>query len=294
TLSPQRQRARTLEAIVAVLRAIARTQPLLFIVEDLHWVDPTTVELIGLLLDHDPPIPLLALLVFRPEFQPPWNGGRDYARIELTALTRDETADMVSRVAEGKRMPEPVLQQLVANTDGNPLFVEELTKMVLESGLLRKAEDRYELPAPSLILAIPTTLHDSLIARLDRLGPAKSMAQLAAVLGRAFPYELLRAISSLDAATMDEALQELLKAGLIYVQGPEPHTRYLFKHALIQEAAYQSLLRTVRQQYHQRVAETLTTKFPETAETQPELVAHHYTEAGLGSQAIPYWQRAGE
>jgi class 3 adenylate cyclase/tetratricopeptide (TPR) repeat protein len=293
-LSPQRQRTRTLEAIVSVLRAIAVAQPLLFIVEDLHWVDPTTAELIGLLLDQRPEIPLLALLVFRPEFRPPWNGGRDYARIELAALSQDESAALVTRVAGGRRLPEPVLQQLVANTDGNPLFVEELTKMVLESGLLREAGDRYELTAPSLTLAIPTTLHDSLIARLDRLGPAKSVAQLAAVLGRAFPYELLRAMAHVDAATMDDALGQLAGAGLVYQQGARPHALYLFKHALVQEAAYQSLLRSVRQQYHQRVAETLTAQFPETAETQPELVAHHYTEAGLGAQAIPYWQRAGE
>jgi len=294
TLSPQRQRVRTLEAIVSVLRAIATKQPLLFIVEDLHWVDPTTVELLGLLLDQEPQVPLFALLVFRPEFQPPWNGGRDYPRIALTPLSRDETVAMITRVAGDKRMPEPVLQQLVANTDGNPLFVEELTKMVLETGLLREVEDRYELAAPTLTLAIPTTLHDSLIARLDRLGPAKSVAQLAAVLGRTFPYELLQAMSSIDVATLDEALTQLLEAGLLYEQSPRPHARYLFKHALIQEVAYQSLLRSARQQYHQRVAETLSEKFPETAETQPELVAHHYTEAGLGAQAIPYWQRAGE
>ena len=294
TLSPQRQRVRTLEAIVSMLRAIATRQPLLFIVEDLHWVDPTTVELLGLLLDQEPPVPLFALLVFRPEFQPPWNGGRDYPRITLTPLSRDETVAMVTRVAGDKPIPESVLQQLVANTDGNPLFVEELTKMVLETGLLREVGDRYELAAPSLTLAIPTTLHDSLIARLDRLGPAKSVAQLAAVLGRTFSYELLQAMSSGDLATMDEALAQLLEAGLLYEQSPRPHARYLFKHALIQEVAYQSLLRSVRQQYHQRVAGTLSEKFPEIAETQPELVAHHYTEAGLGAQAIPYWQRAGE
>jgi predicted ATPase/class 3 adenylate cyclase len=294
TLSPQRQRVRILEAIVSMLRAIATRQPLLYIVEDLHWVDPTTVELLGLLLGQEPPVPLLALLVFRPEFQPPWNGGRDYARIALTPLSRDETVAMVTRVGGDKRMPEPVLQQLVANTDGNPLFVEELTKMVLESGLLREVEGRYELAAPSLTLAIPTTLRDSLIARLDRLGAAKSVAQLAAVLGRTFPYELLQAISSVDVATLDDALTQLLEAGLLYEQSPRPHARYLFKHALIQEVAYQSLLRSARQQYHQRVAETLSEKFRETAETQPELVAHHYTEAGLTAEAIPYWQRAGE
>jgi class 3 adenylate cyclase/predicted ATPase len=294
SLSPQLQRVRTLEAIVSVLRAIVAKQPLLFIVEDLHWVDPTTAELIGLLLEQKPPIPFLAVLVFRPEFQPPWNGGRGYTRIELAPLSREETATLVTRVARDRRLPEPVLRQLVSNTDGNPLFVEELTKMVLETGVLREVEGRYEVAAPSLALAIPTTLQDSLIARLDRLGAAKSVAQLAAVLGRSFSYELLQAVSSVDETIMDGALAQLLEAGLLYEQSPPPHARYLFKHALIQEAAYQSLLRSARQQYHQRAAETLSGKFPEVAETRPELIAHHYTEAGLALQAIPYWLRAGE
>jgi len=294
TLTPQRQRARTLEAVLAVLRSIAALQPLLLIMEDLHWVDPTTAELLSLLLTQDLPARLLALLVFRPEFQPPWERKQNQSFITLTPLTRDETVIMVTRMTGDKRLPQAVLEHLVANTDGNPLFVEELTKMVLESGLLQEAEDRYELAGPSRALVIPTTLHDSLIARLDRLGSAKVVAQVAAVLGRSFQHELLQAVSPVDAVTLERALASLLEAGLLYEQSPPPNARYLFKHALIQETAYQSLLRSTRQQYHQKVAQTLTEKFPEVAEAQPELLAHHYTEAGLGAQAIPFWQRAGQ
>jgi predicted ATPase len=201
---------------------------------------------------------------------------------------------MITRVANDKHVPAPVLEQLVANTDGNPLFVEELTKMVLESGVLRETKDGYEVADGPLTLAIPTTLHDSLIARLDRLGSAKVVAQVAAILGRTFPYELLQAVSPADTPTLEDALGRLVEAGLLYQYGPIPLAKYQFKHALVQEAAYQSLLRSTRQQTHQRVAQALAEKFPEIAETQPELVAHHYTEAGLGAQAIPYWQRAGQ
>jgi class 3 adenylate cyclase/predicted ATPase len=292
-LTPQRQRARTLEVVLKVLRSIASRQPALLIMEDLHWVDPTTAELLRLLLQ-DPPSSLLSVLVFRPEFRPPWPTGPDQTTVALAPLTRDETADMITRVAGDKRLPSEVLKQLVANTDGNPLFVEELTKVVLESGLLLEAGDRYEIAWASGALAIPTTLHDSLIARLDRLGSAKPVAQLAAVLGRTFPRELLQAVSAVDSVTLDAALARLSEAGLLYEQSPPPQARYLFKHALIQEVAYQSLLRTTRQRHHRRVAEALADKFPEIADTQPELLAHHYTEASLGAQAIPYWLRAGQ
>jgi predicted ATPase len=201
---------------------------------------------------------------------------------------------MITQLARGKRLPAPVLEQLVTHTDGNPLFVEELTRTVLESGLLREAEDHYDLAGSLPALEIPTTLHDSLLARLDRLGPAKAVAQLGATLGRAFSYELLYAVSPVDAVTLDAAMTRLVEAGLLYQQGSPPRTRYLFKHALIQETAYQSLLRSTRQQYHQHIAQTLAEQFPDIAETQPELLAHHYTEAGLSARAIPYWQRAGQ
>ena len=200
---------------------------------------------------------------------------------------------MIVRVAGGKALPPEVVEQIVAKTDGVPLFVEELTKMVLESGLLREGEERYELTGPLPPLAIPATLHDSLMARLDRLATVKDVAQLGATIGRTFAYELLQAVSPLDEAMLQHGLRQLVEAELVYQRGVPPQATYTFKHALIQDAAYQSLLRSTRQQYHQRIAQVLDEQFPETAETQPELLAHHYTEAGLSEQAIGYWQRAG-
>ena len=201
---------------------------------------------------------------------------------------------MTGRVAHGKALPAEVVEQVVAKTDGVPLFVEELTKMVLESGLLREERDCYELAGSLPPLAIPTTLHDSLMARLDRLATVKEVAQLGATLGREFSYELLRAVSPLDEVTIQHALARLVEVELFYQRGVPPRAMYIFKHALIQEAAYQSLLKSTRQRHHQQVARVLEEHFPETTETQPEVLAHHVTEAGLSEQAIPYWQRAGE
>ena len=197
-------------------------------------------------------------------------------------------------MAHGKDLPPEVVEQIVARTDGVPLFVEELTKMVLESGLLQEREDRYELTGPLPPLAIPATLHDSLMARLDRLATVKGLAQLGATLGREFSYALLQAVSPWDEGTLQRGLQQLVEAEFLYQRGLPPQATYLFKHALIQEAAYQSLLRSTRQQYHQRIAQVLEERFPEVVETQPELLAHHYTEAGLTDQAVDYWQRAGQ
>ncbi len=201
---------------------------------------------------------------------------------------------MAEKVTGGKVLPAEVLQQIVSKTDGVPLFVEELTKMVVESGLLREADGHYELTGPLPSLAIPTTLQDSLMARLDRLATAREAAQLGATLGREFSYELIRAVSPIDEARLQQALAELVEAEVLYQRGLPPQARYLFKHALIQDAAYQSLLKSTRQQYHKQIAYVLEERFPETTETQPELLAHHYTEAGLVEQAIIYWQQAGQ
>ena len=201
---------------------------------------------------------------------------------------------MIERVAGSKALPIEVREQLLSRADGVPLFIEELTKMILESGFLREAEDRYELTGPLPPLAIPATLHDSLVTRLDRWPAAKPVAQLGATLGRQFSFELLRAVSPADGAELEQALGQLVEAELLYQRGLIPAATFAFKHALIQEAAYQSLLRSTRQQYHQRIAQALVERFPETVETQPELMAHHYTEAGLAAQAVPYWQRAGQ
>jgi predicted ATPase len=202
--------------------------------------------------------------------------------------------EVIRQVAHGKGLPAEVVEQIVAKTDGVPLFVEELTKMVLESGLLQEQDERYALTGPLHPLAIPTTLHDSLMARLDRLAAVKALAQLGATLGREFSYALLRAVAPWDEGILQQGLHQLVAAEFLYQRGVPPQATYTFKHALIQDAAYQSLLRSTRQQYHQRIAQAVAERFPETVETQPELLAHHYTEAGLSTQAVIYWQRAGK
>jgi class 3 adenylate cyclase/predicted ATPase len=293
-LTPEMQKQRTMEALLAWLLEDAKRQPLLFMVEDLHWADPSTVELLSILMDQGPTVGILTVFTFRSEFKPPWAMRSHLTQITLTRLTPKQVEVMVDKVAKGKTLPAEVLQQVVTKTDGVPLFVEELTKMVLESGLLRELENRYEMVGPLAPLAIPSTLKDSLMARLDRLATVKETAQLGATLGREFSYELLQAVSLRDEVTLRRELAQLVDAELLYQRGVPPQIRYIFKHALIQGTAYQSLLKSKRQQYHQRIARVLEERFPETAEVQPELLAHHYTEAGLSREALGYWQRAGQ
>jgi predicted ATPase len=283
TMSPEQQKQKTLYALLTILLRIAAQQPVLFVMEDLHWVDPTTLEFLSLLVDQGPTARLLALWTFRPDFSPPWTGRSHVAQVMLPRLPRRQAVEMTSQVAHRKALPPEVVEQVVAKTDGVPLFVEELTKMVLESGLLQEREERYELAGPLPPLAIPATLHDSLMARLDRLATVKGLAQLGATLGREFPYALLQAVSPWDEGTVQRGLHQLVEAEFLYQQGLPPQATYVFKHALIQAAAYQSLLKSTRQQYHQRIAQVLAERFPETAETQPELLAHHCTEAGLSA-----------
>jgi predicted ATPase len=240
---------------------------------------------------------MLTLLTFRPEFSPPWGNRSHFSQITLSRLDRPHVEAMVERVTGGKTLPVEIVQQIVNKTDGVPLFVEELTKTVVESGLVREEDGRYvgahggaSIPP----LAIPATLQDSLMARLDRLATVREIAQLGATLGREFNYDLLQAVSPLDEATLQHGLKQLVEAELVYQRGLPPQARYIFKHALIQDTAYQSLLKSRRQQLHQQLAQVLEERFAETVETQPELVAHHYTEAGLAEQAIPYWQKAGQ
>jgi predicted ATPase len=294
TLSPQRQKQQTLEALVAWLLAEAAQQPVLAIWEDLHWADPSTLELLALLIDQVSTGRLLLVLTCRPEFRPPWPLRSYMTRYTLTRLTHQQVAEMVARVTGGKPLPAEVLRQIVAKTDGIPLFVEELVKTILEAGLVREEADGYVLTGPLPPLAIPITLQDALMARLDRLAPVKAVAQLGAVLGREFSYALLRAVAPFEEATLQHGLAQLVEAELLYARGEPPQAAYLFKHALVQDAAYHSLLRSTRQQYHQRIAQVLEARFPESCATQPELLAHHFTEAGLMEEAIGYWQRAGE
>jgi class 3 adenylate cyclase len=294
TLSPQRQKQQTQEALVAWLLAETVQQPLLAVWEDLHWADPSTLELLELLLDQVPTARLLLVLTCRPELRPPWAPRSYVTPLALTRLTRQQVEEMVLRMTGGKPVPDEVLAQIVAKTDGIPLFVEELVKTILEAGLMQEAADRYVLTGLLPPLAIPATLQDALMARLDRLAAVKDVAQLGAVMGREFAYELLRAVAPLDEAPLQQALTRLVEAELLYQRGLPPLATYVFKHALIQDAAYQSLLKSTRQQFHQRIAQVLAEHFPETAETQPELLAHHYTEAGLMAPAIPYWRQAGQ
>jgi hypothetical protein len=291
-MSPERQKKKTLEGLIATFLAMASELPVLLVVEDLHWMDPSTLELLTLLLDQIPTARLFVLLTARPAFRPPWTAHSYLTVLTLSRFTREQTELMVDQVAGGKALPPEVLQQIVTKTDGVPLFVEELTKMVQESGLLTERADRYELRGPLPPLAIPATLHDSLMARLDRLASAKAVAQLGATLGRAFPYELLRAVSLLDDATLQQALVRLVEAELLYQRGVVPchacSSMPWFKTRPISRCSGS------RQQSHQRIAQVLEARFAETRDTQPELLAHHYTEAGLLTQAIPYWQRAGQ
>jgi class 3 adenylate cyclase/predicted ATPase len=294
TVSPEQQKQQTLHALLTILLRIAEQQPLLFVIEDLHWVDPTTLELLSLLVDQGPTARILALLTCRPDFSPLWTGRAHLTQLTLPRLPRRQAAEMTHQVAHGKALPPEVVEQVVAKTDGVPLFVEELTKMVLESGLLREGEDRYELTGPLPPLAIPATLHDSLMARLDRLATVKGIAQLGATLGREFAYDLLQAVSPWDETTLQRGLHQLVEAEFLYQQGLPPQATYLFKHALIQDTAYQSLLRSTRQQYHQRIAQVLEGRFPEICAMQPELLAHHFTEAGLHAPAVEAWREAGQ
>jgi predicted ATPase/class 3 adenylate cyclase len=294
SLPPQQQRQQTQAALVAWLLEEAARHPVLAVYEDLHWADPTTLELLDLLLAQAPTVRVLILLTCRPEFQPPWATRTHLTQITLDRLHRAQVAQMVVQLTDGKPLPAEVVEQVMTKTDGVPLFVEELVKMILESGLVREEADGYTLTGPLPPLAIPTTLHDSLMARLDRLGGARALVQLAAVLGREFTYKVLQAVSPLDDATLQQSLRQLVEAELVYQRGLPPRATYVFKHALIQEAAYQSLLKRTRQQYHQQIAQTLEHRFPEIVETQPELLAHHYTEASLPVQAVVYWHRAGQ
>ena len=293
-LSPQRQRQKTLETIVAILLELAERQPVLFILEDLHWTDPTTLELLNLLIDQTPTASLLMLLTCRPSFQPAWHHRSYVSEITVNRLSHAQVEQIVTCVTDGKTLPKEVIQQIIAKTDGVPLFVEEITKAILESGQLKAIDGHYELTGSFTTLTIPATLQDSLMARLDRLVTAKAVAQYAALIGRQFSYELLSTVSQLDEVTLQRELGRLVEAEIVYHRGIPPQATYTFKHALIQDAAYQSLLKSTRQQYHQRIAEVLEAQFPETAEGQPELLAHHFTEAGLIERAVGYWHKAGQ
>jgi len=293
-LTPQQLKEHTEDALVALSLEEAERQPLLEVWEDVHWADPSTLDVLGQLIEQAPTVPLLIVLTFRPEFTPPWAARSHVRPLTLTRLERPQIEVLATRLAAGKGLPAEVIEHVVQKTDGVPLFVEEMTKAVLGSGVLRADGDRYTLTGALSEISIPASLHESLMARLDRLPTLREVAQLGAVLGREFAYEMLRAIAAIDEPRLREVLGRLVEAELLYQRGRPPRSRYIFKHALIQDAAYQSLLRRTRQHYHRQVAELLEHEFRDMVEASPELVAHHYTEASLPAQAVTYWHRAGD
>jgi predicted ATPase len=293
-LTPDAQKQRTLDVIVEQLVGLASQKPVLAVYEDVHWVDPSTLELLELAVERVQHLRVLAIITFRPEFVPTWTGRAHVSFLTLGRLARRQGASLIDTLTGGKSLPKKVLDQIVAKTDGIPLFIEELTKTLLESGILSEASDHYALSGPLPAMAIPTTLHDSLLARLDRLGPAKETAQLGAALGREFSYELLSAVSGLGEGELRDAIAQLTGAQLIFGRGKPPDAAYRFKHVLVQDAAYASLLKGRRQQLHSKIAQVLKEHFPERAAAEPELLAHHYTEAGETDQAIDQWLKAGQ
>src|SRR5262249_28885458 len=247
-----------------------------------------------LVIEQIPTTSVFMLLTCRPTFQPSWSHRSYLSEITVSRLSHAQVEQIVTGMTDGKTLPPEVLAQIVERTDGVPLFVEELTKAVVESGYLKDVNGHYALTGTLSTLAIPATLQDSLMARLDRLVTAKAVAQYAAVIGRQFAYELLQAVSQVDQAMLQHELGRLVEAEIVYQRGVLPQSTYVFKHALIQDAAYESLLKSTRQQYHQRIAQVLEAQFPETAEAQPELLAQHYTEATLLEDAVDFWHKAGQ
>ena len=292
-MSPGRQKQRTLQTLLGAVIALGAERPVFAVVEDVHWIDPTTMEFLALLVDQVPTVRLFVLLTARFPFRPPWPPHSHVMPIVLSRLTRRQSGEMVARVSGRKALPPDVVAQIVAKTDGVPLYVEELTKMVLESGYVPAPEERPALPSPTHKLAIPTTLQDSLTARLDRLAGAKDIAQLCATLGREFSYALLKSVSSMDEPLLQRELSRLTEAEFLYQRGTPPDSQYVFKHALIREAAYDSLLKSARHQYHLRIARAMVSEFSAEAEAQPEFVAMHFAEGGDAAAAVQWWQRAG-
>jgi class 3 adenylate cyclase/predicted ATPase/ABC-type transport system involved in cytochrome c biogenesis ATPase subunit len=292
-LSPTQQRRRTLAALLDQFEGLARQQPILLLFEDAHWADATSLELFDLTVERVRQLPVLALFTFRPEFEPPWVGLPNVGTLALGRLDRDDVASMVARVTGGRMLPAEVMKQIVAKTDGNPLFVEELTKTVLEAGILVEDADGYRLDGPLPPLAIPETLQDSLMARLDRLASVREIAQIGAAIGREFSYSLVHALVAREESALKHALAQLEQAELVFRRGEPPDAVYSFKHALVRDAAHESLLKSRRQQLHGQIARALEQRFADTVATQPEIVAQHFTEAGLVEAAIDYWLKAG-
>jgi class 3 adenylate cyclase/tetratricopeptide (TPR) repeat protein len=293
-LSPLKRKEKTLEALLAPLTELTKRHAVLVLFEDVHWIDPSSLELLSLMVGRLVNQSAMLVITARPEFNVPWPKEANVTAIPLTRLDRREAATLVQWIAGEKALPDEVLNQILGRTDGVPLFIEELTRTVLESGLLREEDNTFVLTGPLPPVAIPTTLHASLLARLDRLAPAREAAQIGAALGRRFSHELIASVALMPADRLEDALDQLVAAELMFRRGTPPGADYTFKHALVQDAAYSTLLRGQRQQLHSRIASTLEHQFPEIAAAQPEVVAQHLTEAGLSEPAIGWWRKAGE
>src|SRR5215472_1972336 len=292
-LSPQQRRQKTLEALTTQMRALSRQNPVLMIFEDVHWTDPTSLEAFDRAVDRLRTLPVLLIVTFRPDFEPPWIGRPHVTALTVNRLAQRDIEAMIDHAVGNKLLPASVRQDIIERTDGIPLFVEEMTKAVLETGS-ESAAEQTAAAVPFPALAVPASLHASLMARLDRLGPAKELAQIGSAIGREFSDALLAAVVRKPETELQSALDCLNQAGLLFRQGVPPHANYLFKHALVQDAAYGTMLRSRRQHLHGEIASTIEEAFPKIVEMQPEILARHCAEAGWGEKARNYWRTAGE
>jgi class 3 adenylate cyclase/tetratricopeptide (TPR) repeat protein len=290
---PAQLRRRTLAALLDQFEGHARRRPILLLFEDAHWADATSLELLDLVVERARQLPIFALITYRPDFDPPWVGLANVGTLTLERLNRSHIESIATYVTSGRTLPAEVMKQIVDKTDGNPLFVEELTRAVLESGILVENADGYRLVGPLPRLSIPDTLQDSLMARLDRLVSVKEIAQIGAAIGREFSYSLIRSVVARDDTALGHALTELEQSELVYRRGSPPEAIYNFKHALVRDAAYESMLKSRRQQLHGQIARVLESDFPGVVKSEPEILARHFTEAGVVGSAIDYWLRAG-
>ncbi len=291
-INEQVQKQRTMDALLGRLVLLASRGPILVVFEDAHWIDPTSLDLMSAVVRRVADLPAMVIITHRPEFAPPWLDFGHVTVLKLSHLGRSQVVELIHNAAGSKALPDPIVEQINAKSQGVPLFVEEITRSILESGDLEECGERYVVRNSSQGFAIPATLQDSLVARLDRLGSAKEVALTASTIGREFSYELIAALSSASDATLRADLERLVHADLLSQHGAPPHSRYIFKHALIREAALHTILKARRRELHKRIANELATRFPDVAEREPELLAHHYSEAEITDRALEFWRRA--
>ena len=278
-INEQVQKQRTMDALLEQLVLLSIRGPVLVVFEDAHWIDPTSLELISAVVRRVADLRAMVIVTHRPEFAPPWLDFGHVTMLKLSHLGRSHVFELIHNAAGSKALPDPIVEQIAAKSQGVPLFVEEITRSILESGDLEESGERYVVRQSSRDFAIPSTLQDSLVARLDRLGSAKDVALTASIIGREFSYELIAALSSASHATLQADLERLVRADLLGQHGAPPQSRYIFKHALIRDAAFHTVLKARRRELHKRIANEIATRFPDVAEREPELLAHHYSEA---------------